>query len=412
MIDIQTLTEVVQSQKKIILAKPEGIKREKLKAVTLKPGFASLISGIRRCGKSTLMRQLIGESGEFNYINLEDVRLSGFELEDFRKLEKIFSPSSGAIWFFDEIQNVQKWEKYIRTLVDRGETVVLTGSNASLLSRELGTKMTGRHLDTELLPFSFSEYCDFFHREQSASSYEEYLLKGGFPEYLKTGELQIHQTLFTDVIIRDVIYRHGLRDEKLVRELALYLATNVGKEYSFNSLKKIFSAGSVNTIISMINYLEDSYLFFTVHRFSYSYKKRLLAPKKIYCVDTGLITSNTASFSADKGRLLENAVYLQLRRNYKDIFYFNDERECDFIVRDGKGNLFALQVAWQLNEDNLNRELQGLVIALDKLQLSEGAIITLGQEDEFSIAGKKIKAMPVWKWPTLWKKANFAIHHF
>jgi hypothetical protein len=395
----ETLAEVSITQHELLLKTSPGIKREKLNTIKITPGFALVISGIRRCGKSTLLRQMVGNQKKFNYLNFEDIRIFGFEASDFPKLNEIFdSKPDDIIYFFDELQNVKDWERYIRSLTDQKKKVVITGSNASMLSRELGTKLTGRHLRYELFPFSYNEFLTLRNKKSSFAALEDYILKGGFPEYLKSGNELILQELFTDIISRDIIVRHGLRNDKIVKDLALYLLSNIGKEFTYNSLKKIYNLGSVNTIISLMGYFEDSYLLFTLPQFDYSYKKQLVNPKKVYAVDTGLINANTVSFSQDKGRLLENLIFLQLKRHGDEVYYFRQKKECDFIVKDNNKKMKAIQVCYTLTEENKEREMAGLIEALEYLELDNGLILTAVQEDEFAYRNKKIKVLPAWKW--------------
>jgi hypothetical protein len=395
----ETLVEVSITQHEILLKTSPGVIREKLNTLEISPGFALVISGIRRCGKSTLLRQMVGNQKKFNYLNFEDMRIFGFEASDFPKLNEIFdSKPDDIIYFFDELQNVKDWERYIRNLTDQKMKVVITGSNASMLSRELGTKLTGRHLRYELFPFSYNEYLTLENKKASLTTLEEYILRGGFPEYLKTGNELILQELFNDIITRDIIVRHGLRNDKIVKDLALYLLSNIGKEFTYNSLKKIYNLGSVNTIISLMGYFEDSYLLFTLPQFDYSYKKQLVNPKKVYAVDSGLINANTVSFSKDKGRLLENLSFLQLKRHGDEIYYFRQKKECDFIVRDNNKKMSAIQVCYTLTEENKEREMAGLVEALEYLDIDNGLILTAAQEDEFVYRNKKIKVLPAWQW--------------
>jgi len=172
------------------------------------------------------------------------------------------------------------------------------------------------------------------------------------------------------------------------------LLSNIGKEYSNNNLAKTFEFGSVSTVISYISYFEESYLIFTIPKFDFSYKKQIINPKKVYCIDGGMITANTVSFTEDKGRVLENAVFIHLRKKYKEIYYFKDKHECDFVTRE-KGKITnAVQVCTELNEENREREIAGLQEAMKKLKLQTGTIITLNQEDKLG----SIKIEPVWKW--------------
>jgi len=399
----ETLAEVSITQHEKLLGTSPGIIREKLNTLKITPGIALVISGIRRCGKSTLLRQMVGNQKKFNYLNFEDMRIFGFEVSDFPKLNEIFySKPENIIYFFDELQNVKDWERYIRVLTDKRKKVVITGSNASMLSRELGTKLTGRHLHYELFPFSYNEFLILKNKKAALSTLEEYILKGGFPEFLKSGNELILQELFNDIITRDIIVRHGLRNDKIVKDLALYLLSNIGKEFTYNSLKKIYNLGSVNTIISLMGYFEDSYLLFTIPQFDYSYKKQLVNPKKVYAIDTGLINKNTVSFSQDKGRLLENLVFLQLKRHGDEVYYFRQKKECDFIVRDNNKKMSAIQVCYKLTEENKEREMAGLIEALEYLDIDNGLILTVAQEDELEYKNKKIKVLPSWQWLTIY----------
>jgi uncharacterized protein len=396
----ETLREVARTQKNEILKSEYGISREKLDDIAANTELAVIISGIRRSGKSTLLRQLMGKQKDFHYINFEDVRIYGFEPSDFARLESVLEEESASrFYYFDEIQNVPNWEMYIRSLVDKKKSrVFITGSNASMLSKELGTKLTGRHLRYELFPFSYSEYLTYKNIKPGLQSFQGYFEEGGFPGYLQYGDPAILRELFSDIIMRDIIVRYGLRTEKVIKDLALFLVTNVGKEITYNSLKKLFDVGSTSTIISMISYLEDSYLFFTVPRFDYSLKSQIRNPKKIYAIDTGLIKANTASFSRDDGRLLENIVFLELKRKDNDVFYYNKQKECDFVVRDKQKEFSAIQVCADLTEENKSREINGLLEAMQYLKLTTGTILTLQQEDTFQVENKTITILPVWKW--------------
>lgn len=402
MITKETLKEIIKVQKEEIEQFEKGIEREKAKEIRLDIHFAIILSGVRRSGKSTLMRQLMRKVGNAYYFNFEDARVVNFELSDFQRLDNAFKEiySEQDYYFFDEIQNAPKWELFIRRLIDSKKNVILTGSNASLLSKELGTRLTGRHLTYEIFPFSYREFLQFIGEKQGIESFNRYLFDGGFPEYLRVYSPDILQELLKDSLARDIITRYGIRNVAQLNALAIYLLTNIGNEFSYNTLKKLFNLGSTNSIISFISYFEDSYLLFTVSRFDYSLRKRIMSPKKIYCVDNGLASKNSISFSQDKGRMLENLVFITLRRKRDEVYYFKKKRECDFVVR--KRNSYeiseAIQVCYDLNEDNKDRELEGLQEAMAKFKLKEGIILTHNQDDEFTIKDKRIIVKPVWKW--------------
>ncbi len=390
------LKEIVKLQREELEKQDVGVKRELIKSLDMRSPHALIISGIRRCGKSTLLKQVTRKLNNFYYFNFEDQRALDFEVSDFEKLNEIFHELYGSsnYYLFDEIQNVSGWERFVRKMQDSGKKFLITGSNASLLSKELGTKLTGRHLMNELFPFSYPEMLKLTNKKQSLSSFEDYFNKGGFPEYLKYGNEAILQQVFNDIILRDIVVRYGLKNAKIVKDLAIYLLTNVGKEFSYNKLRKLFNFGSTNTVISYISHYEESYLLFTVPRFDYSYKKQLVKKKKVYVIDAGLARANSISFSRDKGRILENFFFLALRKKYKGIYYFKENKECDFLVRE-KGKITqAIQVCYKLDGDNKDREINGLKEAMNKFNLKKGTIITFNQQDKF----ENIEVMPAWKW--------------
>ncbi len=396
----ETLKEIVKSQQKDLEKLTHGIPRSITPQINLNLPFAIIISGIRRCGKSTLLRQIMRQTGGTYYFNFEDPRATGFETQDFQKLDEIFREEYGEsdCYFFDEIQNVQKWELFVRGQLDKNRHFLITGSNASLLSKELGTKLTGRHLKQELFPFSYTEFLKFTSQTRCAESFKMYLQKGGFPEYLTHTRNEILQELFNDIIMRDIVVRHKLRSPKAIKELALFLLSNVGTEFSYNNLAKTFGLGSTNTAVAFVSYLEDSYLLFTIPKFSYSLKKQAVNPKKVYVIDNGFADVNSVSFSSNKGRMLENSVFLDLRRSEKEIFYFKGKGECDFVVREKTKVTQAIQVCYDLNEDNKEREIDGLMEALEAFGLSEGLILTFNQEDNLIIRDKKVVVLPAWRW--------------
>lgn len=398
----ETLGNIVKSQYADLANSDRGIEREKLAEIDSTLPFVTVISGIRRCGKSTLLCQLMRKTEKVYYFNFEDSRAIEFNVADFESLNAAFQEEygEGGHYFFDEVQNVENWERIVRGLLDQKKHVTITGSNATLLSRELGTKLTGRHLRYELFPFSYREFLKFTSQAPNVISFEEYLKKGGFPDYVKSEKTEILQQLLSDVLTRDIAVRHGIRNVKTLRELTVYLLSNTGKEFSYNSLRKTFELGSVNSIVSFVSFLEDSYLLFTVSKFDYSMKKQLVNAKKIYSIDTGLSRVNSTSLTSDKGRMLENAVFLELRRNGSEVFYFKEKNECDFVTRkNGKINL-AVQVCHTLSEENKDRELNGLIEAMDKFKMKTGLVLTLNQEDKIIQDGREIVIKPTWKWLT------------
>lgn len=397
-----TLKEVIISQRETLEKLDLGIQRNKEEYIKIQTAFALIITGIRRCGKSTVLNHILKNQKTSYYLNLEDPRLDEFELSDFNKIETVMKEIYGekGIYFFDEIQIVDKWEKFIRYLIDKGEKVIITGSNASLLSRELGTKLTGRHIQVEMFPFSFVEFLKIKNKKPSIKSFEEYMKLGGFPEYIKQENKEILHELLDDIVMKDIAIRYNIKNTDILRKILIYLISNVGKEFSYNSIKKMLEIKSVQSVIDYISFFENAYLIFTIPMFSYSYKQQQVNPKKVYSIDNGFSYASSVSFSKDLGKMLENLVFLHLRRNHKNIFYFREENECDFVIKENEKIIKAIQVCFEFNEENKKRELAGLLLALNKFNLKKGLILTHNQEDEFLIDGKKIILKPVWKWIT------------
>jgi hypothetical protein len=398
------IEKAVKAQQLNFSKKSSGLERAQLSNVKLSANYVLIITGIRRCGKSTLMHQLrqqLEESQSLGYFNFEDPRIFGFEKSDFQKLDEVLGAKT-KYYFFDEIQNVEGWEVFIRYLNDQKKLICVTGSNASLLSKELGTKLSGRHIQVELFPFSFIEYCQFKKKKPNHLAFVKYMQEGGFPDYLKIKQKEYLQQLLKDLVYRDIIVRHGIRNDKLVMDISLFLLSNVGKEYSLNNIKKFFGVGSTNSVMDYVKWLEDAYLLFSVPRFSWSLKKRAVNPKKVYCIDPAFAQANSLSFSEDKGRLLENIIFLELRRIQKEIFYIREKGECDFVIKEKNKVTSVLQVCLDVNIENKDREVNGLLEAMDTFNLKKGTIVTLNQADRLKIADKEVKLIPAYEWIKDW----------
>jgi len=396
MIAQSQIAEVLDTQNAFWSQKDTSVQREKLPEIKIYEGFASIITGIRRCGKSTLLRQLLpAVKGNTVFLNFEDPRLAGFESDDFRRLDAELKARKAKNLFFDEIQMLDKRELYLRQKLDEGFKVVVTGSNATLLSKEMGTKLTGRHLSYELFPFSYTEYLKFTRKKDSLKALEFYLQNGGFPEYIKLQNPQILHQLLDDILLRDIAVRYAVRDVNALRKLAVYLISNIGKPVSATKLKDTFSIKATSTMLEYFSYMEDAYLIQFVPKFSYSLQVQIRNPKKVYAIDMGLFTHNSITFSEEKGRRLENMVYLHYRRLGKEIAYFHDKKECDFIISEKGKVQEAVQVCYAINEDNLKREIEGLTEAMKFLKLKKGTIITLHQSDVYQVEGRSIMLKPL-----------------
>ena len=402
MITKSIVETVINEQKSAVLGANQGQVRTLLDKINISStDFAYIISGIRRCGKSTLLNQYIATNikEEFVFLNFESAKLYTFSINDFQILDEIVAEKNCKWLIFDEIQIVDGWELYVRQKLDEGFKILITGSNASLLSKELGTKLTGRHITKELFPFSFGEFCSFKKLEFNEQSLENYLSLGGFPAYLKDQNNEIHTALLDDIIYRDIAVRHQIRDVKSLKQLVVFLATNCSKLISANKLKQYINVKSTATILEYLHYFEQSYLIQLVPKFSYSQKVQLVNPRKIYFIDNGLQQAVSASFSKDVGRKLENMVFWELRRLGKKIFYFNEKsKECDFVFGNKDVIEQAIQVCHFMNHENQTREIDGLMKAMTFFSLDKGLIITFNQEDVFIKNGKRIELIPAYKY--------------
>ncbi len=358
---------------------------------------ALVLKGVRRCGKSTLQGQLIRRSGSAIYCNFEDTRLFGMGPEDFgtflAELDEVSEPGAGV--FFDEVQEIGEWQRLIRALLDRGRRVCLTGSNASLLGRELGRKLTGRHLSFEVFPFSYGEYLAFTGAERGVESLRSYLDDGGFPGTLDGARDLVLQELLRDIVSRDVAARHRLRETRHVMNLVLFLFAHTGQPFSYQRLTKNLEIPTVAQTSRYVEFLLDAYLLVAVPKFSESFKKRVVTPVKYYAVDNGLRRANSVQSAPDIGRRLENAVALDLRRRSPVLAYAaeRDAWECDFVTEN-----LAVQSCLELSEANRKREVRGLVEAMRFRGERRALVVTLDQRDKFAEQGHEIEVVPAWEW--------------
>lgn len=374
-----------------------------------------VITGIRRCGKSVLLQQIRERQKEKDYyMNFDDERLIQFKVDDFQTLYETFIEFFGEqkTFYFDEIQNIAGWERFVRRLYDAGNKVFVTGSNANMLSKELGTHLTGRYMEIELSPFSFREYLQMkgvsitpkdiystIGRSTLLRHFNEYLSTGGFPRYIESGNDRYLSTLYENIIYKDVITRNKLNNEKELLELVYYLASNATKRFSYNSLANAIGIKHAETVKNYINYIENTFLLGQLMKFDYSLKVQMSNPKKIYFVDNAIIKKIGFNATDNNGQMLENLVYVELKRRESDIYYHADKVECDFIVREGSHITAAYQVTRSLtNESTKERKISGLFSALKSYNLSEGTILTQEEEGSWEIEDKKIKVTPTWKW--------------
>ena len=387
-------------------------------------GFADdpniiILSGIRRSGKSTIQRMLQTElrktdSHSDYYFNFDDERLVHFQVTDFQTLLEVFIELFGdqSRFYFDEIQNIEGWERFVRRLYEQGKKIYITGSNANLLSKELGTHLTGRHIRLEVFPLSFLEiirhhYPDVLSKKALSTTdvgmimhhFSNYLKNGGIPEYVEFEKIEYLKDLLEGILYRDVIVRYKIQDEKALRETVYYLASNIGKEFSYTNLAKTVGVASPHTLANYCDYLERSYLYFFVSRYSHSLQKQIQSNKKCYMIDSALIRTTGFRVSEDRGRLLENVVFLHLRTHSKEIYFHKEKKECDFIVREGNRITQAIQVTTGLSDREVrNREIEGLLEAMRTYDLRDGIILTANEQEVIETDGFQISVIPIWKW--------------
>lgn len=403
------LEEIVADQLKTFNGKDFGVKREVDFQKHLKTNQITVISGIRRSGKSTLLVQFSKEFKHFYYVNFDDERLIDFTLEDFDTLMLVFNKLyDSKVVFIDEVQNVEKWELFVRRIYEEGYKVFVTGSNAKLLSSDLATRLTGRYFKIELYPFSFKEYLNFKKvgyggkdtqtKARILRNFSQYLKEGGFPEYVRYRDTEFIKRIYEDVMYKDLLVRFKIKETKSFRELAGFLFSNFTKELSYRSLKNSLGFKSITSVKNYTGFMQESYLVFELLKYDHSLKKQFVSDKKIYVIDNGMRNAVAFSFSKDSGKLLENLVFVELKRRAKEIYYYKGKKECDFIIRGKNVITEAIQVTRRIEAGNEKRELGGIIEALERFRLKAGLIITEDQEEEKKIGGKKIKIIPAWKW--------------
>lgn len=374
-----------------------------------------IISGVRRCGKSVLLQQIREQMKEQSYfINFDDDRLINFKLEHFNLLEEAFFElfDKEHTYYFDEIQNIEGWERFVRRLYNAGNKIFITGSNAKMLSRELGTHLTGRYIQIDLYPFSFKEYLDFKNytpnekelyttlgKTHILSHFKEYMQNGGFPKYIQELSYQYISALYQSIIYRDILSRNNISNEREILELMHYIASNIAKRFTYTSLAKTIGIKHPDTIKNYLDHIESTYLIFSLFKYDPSLKKQMANAKKIYLIDNAI--ANKIGFNATDnfGSQLENLVFIELKRRGAEIFYHSNLHECDFIIRQGIKITEAYQVTMSIsNPETRQREIKGLLEALETYNLPQGYILTLEETETITINDKTIQVIPVWKW--------------
>lgn len=407
-----------------------GVRRELLDDISrlLDMDHILAISGVRRCGKSFLMKQVINRLLDQS-VTPENILMVNFDFPAFagrpaeeildtilREYRRMKQPQGRLYLFFDEIQTVPKWEIWLKYQYDMQKGKIkffLTGSNSALLISDYAARLTGRIIEKQLYPFSFTEFLRFhgvdcqnsetmtLNADKILNRFELYLNYGAMPEVVEqlesSAKVDLLSTYFNTIVYKDIAGRFGIRDTMLLKDVALYLLGQFSNPVNLKKLAEQFSA-TRDTVRDFIKYLETSYFIFSLPKFSYSHKTQLLSQKKTFAVDNGFTSVLPLRFTPDKGRLLEQVVYLELKRRHSNVFYYKNQRESDFIVYDYPKEAAVIQVCYDLNENNLQREVQGLIAGCRELKIKNGMILTWNQEDETDRNGIHVSIIPVWKW--------------
>jgi predicted AAA+ superfamily ATPase len=374
------------------------------------------VLGVRRCGKS-IFSYLLAKGHDFGYINFDDERLLGVKAENLNKVLEAIYELYGDIDYIilDEIQNIENWELFANRL-RRTKKIIITGSNSKLLAGELATHLTGRYIDIKLFPFSFNEFLSMkrFKKQSTYTTKEiaklfallnEYLKLGGLPEVYKFGK-GILTRIYEDIITKDIVFRYGIRKLEELRKLAKYLITNFSKEISYSKLSRILDIKHVSTVSNWISYLEQAFLIIKLERFNFKLKQQFVAPKKIYCIDNGIVNVIGFSLSENLGRLMENSVAVELQRRFatdrtSEVYYWKDhqQHEVDFVLKNGSNITQLVQVTYATSHDEVNeRETKSLLKASRDLRCKNLLVITWDFSAEEKIDGILVTYKPLWSW--------------
>lgn len=374
-----------------------------------------ILEGPRRVGKSTLMYEVIAEIFKTNknvlYLNFDDEILKKYSLS---QIYEVFLEKKDIDYLFvDEIQNCENWVHFIRKLYDTKELkqIWITGSNSSLIKQEYSSLLTGRNITLNIKTLNFNEFLRFKKfdyninlmstkkRVTIKNLFDEYLKHGAFPEVVlrEVNHKELLINYYEDFLYKNIVSRYNVNSQKL-KELGLYLNSNSSKLISYRGLAKTLDL-NYNSVVDYISYFLEVYLFSLLYKYDYSINKQISNERKIYSIDSGLSNAISFKFSEDIGRILENTVFLELKRRGYEIYYHKDKFECDFVIKEELEIVKAIQVTKSLDDDETKkREIAGLIDAMNKYNLKEGLILTQDEELEFIQDKFKIKVMPIYKW--------------
>lgn len=403
-------------------SKPRPFYMEKLEEL-IESEEIVVVKGVRRAGKSTLTQQYLSKRIKDSldpektlFVKMDDPRLSGMDFEDLNELYEIYREElqkEPEIVVLDEAQLVEGWEKFAKLLHEAHNIqVIVTGSSSKLLSEEYSSLLAGRHVDMEVLPLSFSEYLDFNEvevennaeavqkRHKLKNLFKEYLEWGGFPKVAQVEEKQKQEILnryFEDILIKDVQQRYNIRKTQKLRELTENYLSDLANPKSYKKMSETTDL-SIDTVRRFSKYLETARFLLFTKKFSYSHKKQVLNPRKVYCIDNGLRNIGGFRFSKDRGYLLENVIFLELFKQNKEIYYWNKNKEADFVVKNGENITEIVNVCYSLeNPDTRQREIESLMEASEQTGCEKLTIYTFKNHEKIEHEEKTIEIKPAWK---------------
>jgi hypothetical protein len=397
--------------------------------VSLSSGKIISLVGARRSGKTSLLLNFIGKLNKQGidkrnvlYLNFEDERLDlktgelDLILQAYRELYPDLNLKECYL-MFDEIQNIENWEKFIRRIYDTiTSNIFITGSNARFLSSDIATSLRGRTLNYEVFPLSFREYLGFsevgidLHSSRSLAkinnSLNKYLDYGGFPEVVKYDDKlkqKVLQEYFNVMIYRDLVERYEIKNAAVLKFFIKRVLASSTKQLSVNTIyNELKSSGfkiGKNQLYEYLDACQSIYLAFVLRKYAHKFVDRELGERKVYCIDNGLLNSVNFRFSDDKGKAIEQVVFLELKRRGKEIYFFRERYACDFLVKAGTNVSEAIQVTQTLSDEKTKRrELRGLVDACREFDLKDGIIITSDTSQDFEVGKIRIRAVPLYQW--------------
>lgn len=418
--DTRRLEEVISDQKQEIakLMQKKFVERKEESLVDLNSNLAQVVIGVRRSGKSILCRNVLKKSGvHFAYVNFDDERLYSLRGDDLNDVLQILYKVYGEFeyLFIDEIQNISEWFLFVNRLLRNGMHILITGSNAKLLSGELATHLSGRHTQIELYPFSFSEYCDFFDVDRTSvatketafrrAAFDDYIKNGGFPEFIANPQNQTYiNTLVKNILETDIKNRYKVRYTAVLTNLAQHIMNIAPSSINYTELQNLFSLKSVHTAENYAAFYKNAYIFVGLQKYSSKSKFRV-TNEKFYCVDVALMNRRENAFAGENlGLRLETLVYIELLRRYrpqmKDIYYYVDRSgEVDFVVCDQNRVEALYQVSFDISSGKTKkRELNALINGATKLNCKNLYLITDHERCFVNEKGYDIKICPAYDW--------------